>query len=326
MPRFQRARKNYIRAASIACVFISGIAAVMTFSALPAAAATRTFSGIGVTADGAGYGLISRAGEVYAFGSTLYHGNPAGFSGSIVGISVTSDGQGYAAISSTGQVYAYGTVAYHGNPAGFSGSIVGISVTSNGQGYAASSSIGQVYAYGTVKYWGNGDPGSDSTGSLQSRIASIGNAEYQNAGHNHESPAGSNCNYYTAALGAGSACSGGWRSEEWCADFARWVWGQAGAVTTGLSGAAISFEKSHGGWHSGNLSGIQVGDVIGWNFGGSPSDDHVSVVVGINANGSLNLLDGNWGNAIGARTIAGNTTSLTANGVNYTVSGYAIAA
>ena len=116
---------------------------------------TGSIVGISVTADGQGYAAISSSGQVYAYGTVQYHGNPTGFTGSIVGISVTADGQGYAAISSSGQVYAYGTVQYHGNPTGFTGSIVGISVTADGQGYAAISSSGQVYAYGTVQYHGN---------------------------------------------------------------------------------------------------------------------------------------------------------------------------
>jgi CHAP domain len=256
-------------------VLISCAMAAMALSALPADAATRTFTGIGVTADGSGYGLAA----------------------------------------SSGEVYAYGSVAYHGNPAGFSGSIVGISVTANGQGYVAESSIGQVYAYGTVKYWGNGDPGSNSISNLRIRIAGIANSEYQNPAHRSENPADSNCNYYTTALNAGSTgCANGWRSEEWCADFARWVWGQAGAVTDKLSPGAISFEtygSAHGTWHAGaSLSGIQVGDVIGWNFGGSTSDDHVSVVVAVNSSGIVNTLDGNWSNAISSRTISPNTSGI----------------
>ena len=168
-----------------------------------------------------------------------------------------------------------------------------------------------LYAPGNVAVWSTNTANS----SLGGRIAAIGNAEYRNSTHNHEIPTGSNCNYYSYDLGGGSACSNGWRSEEWCADFARWVWGRAGANTAGLNALAISFKSSRGGWHGGDLSGVRVGDVIGWHFGGSTSDDHVSLVVGINQDGSLNILDGNSSNDnIGARTIAANTT----------VSGYAI--
>ncbi|SNT63730.1 CHAP domain-containing protein [Asanoa hainanensis] len=124
-------------------------------TAEPAAAAPNTYRTISVTANGSGYVLTNTAGGTYAFGSVRYHGNPTGFSGSIIGVSTTADGSGYAAISSTGQVYAYGTVGHRGNPTGFSGSIAGISTTANGAGYVAVSTIGQVYAYGSVAYRGN---------------------------------------------------------------------------------------------------------------------------------------------------------------------------
>jgi len=115
----------------------------------------RTFSGISVTSAGDGYGLVDTSGENYDFGTVVSHGNPSGFTGSVVAVSVTADGNGYAEVSSTGQVYAYGTVRYWGNPTGFSGTITGISVTADGQGYAVVSSAGQNYDYGTVVSHGN---------------------------------------------------------------------------------------------------------------------------------------------------------------------------
>jgi len=163
-----------------------------------------------------------------------------------------------------------------------------------------------LYAPGNVAVWST----NTASSSLGGRIAAIGNAEYHNPAHNHEI-GGTNCNYYSYALGSGSACSNGWRAEAWCADFARWVWGQAGANTAGLGALANSFTKSRGGWHDHDLSGIQVGDVVGWHFGGSTIDDHVSLVVGINQNGSINILDGNnSNNAIGARTISPNASGV----------------
>lgn len=83
---------------------------------------------------------------------------------------------------------------------------------------------------------------------MTDRIVSIARAEAANSGRNRES--GTNCNYYSGALGAGSPCANGWRAQEWCADFARWVWGQAGARTAGLSGAAGSF-AGYGTYRSG---------------------------------------------------------------------------
>jgi hypothetical protein len=273
--------------------------------AAPMSATPRTFTGIDATADGQGYGLISDAGEVYAFGSLRYRANPAGFTGRITGLSTTADGQGYVAVSSAGQVYAYGTVQYRGNPAGFTGGIVGISATADGQGYAAVSGSGQVYAYGTVLYRGNGDPGPTSGSDLRSRIVDVAQREANDPSHNREI-GGANCNYYTTALNVGSPCSNGWRSRAWCADFARWVWAQVGANTGGLSGLAISFKSygtNHGTWHPGNLAGVQPGDVVGYNFGtSSTADDHVGIVVSVNPNGTVNTIEGNYSDRVKAGT------------------------
>jgi hypothetical protein len=122
--------------------------------AMPASAATRTFTAASLVGNGSGYVLTSDGGQTYAFGMP-YRGNPVGFSGRIAGISATADGVGYAEISSQGQVYAYGSVIYRGNPTGFSGTITDIAVTAGGQGYLAVSSTGQVYAYGNAIYRGN---------------------------------------------------------------------------------------------------------------------------------------------------------------------------
>jgi hypothetical protein len=59
--------------------------------------------------------------------------------------------QGYAAVSSTGQVYAYGTVAYHGNPYDIIGPATGIAVTASGSGYAVVTDTGQLHPYGPVR-------------------------------------------------------------------------------------------------------------------------------------------------------------------------------
>jgi len=118
-----------------------------------------------------------------------------------------------------------------------------------------------------VHYWGNGDPG--STGSLGAAITTIANRELNNGSRNVES-GGYNCNWYSTALGSGTIgrCSNGWRTEAWCADFARWVWGQSGARTTSLGGGAASFYtygSRFGTWHPG-LSGVKPGDAVVFNL------------------------------------------------------------
>jgi hypothetical protein len=147
--RLRLPRRRVARTAAALAV-VAGI-----LSTGSATAATRTFTDIAVTRDGQGYVAVAESGEVYAFGTAQYRGNPVGFTGKIVGISVTGDGLGYVAISSAGQVYAYGTAVYRGNPTGFTGSIVDVSVTADGLGYVAISSRGQVYAYGNAVYRGN---------------------------------------------------------------------------------------------------------------------------------------------------------------------------
>ncbi|GAA2712049.1 CHAP domain-containing protein [Actinoplanes palleronii] len=171
-----------------------------------------------------------------------------------------------------------------------------------------------VYGAGHVARWfsgvrtGSGDSGGSGVGA---RIASIARGEAANAARNHET--GTNCNYYSGALSAGSKCAGGWRSEAWCADFARWVWGQAGANTAGLTAGAISFQgygTKRGTWHAGaSLTGVQAGDVLGWRFGGGTADDHVGVVVAVGAD-SVTTVDGNYQNRITTRTIRRGTAGV----------------
>ncbi|BEL05334.1 hypothetical protein Q0Z83_035250 [Actinoplanes sichuanensis] len=264
--------------------------------------------GISTTADGSGYAAISSTGQVYAYGTVRYRGNPTGFTGQIVGVSTTADGSGYAAVSSIGQVYAYGSVVYRGNPAGFTGGITGISVTGNGTGYAAVSGIGQIYAYGTVAYRGNADPGSSSGGSdLRATIVAKARAEATNPARNRES-GGTDCNFYTPA-NKGRACGNGWRAQAWCADFARWIWKESGARTTGLNSLANSIQST-GTWRPGkDLTGVQPGDLVGWKFGGTTGDDHVGVVVAVNGN-SITTIDGNYGNAVKTHPFTRGTSDI----------------
>ncbi len=117
----------------------------------------------------------------------------------------------------------------------------------------------------------------------RSAIVTVAYNQLNDPSHNHEI-GGYNCNFFTSYFGAGSAgCSNGWRTEEWCADFARFTWGRAGvAYTSQLNAAAYSFYQygvNHGTWHGGNLTGIQEGDVIVFGLSGQYAA-HVAVYVG----------------------------------------------
>ncbi|MCO8276820.1 CHAP domain-containing protein [Actinoplanes sp. TRM 88003] len=287
---------------------------------------TGRIVGISATADGSGYAAVSSAGQVYAYGTVAYRGNPAGFSGQIAGISATANGSGYAAISSTGQVYAYGTVAYRGNPTGFTNGISGISVSGNGSGYAAVSGIGQVYAYGTVAYRGNADPGSTAPSGLRARIVERAIAELNNTSRNNGARP-SKCNFYSGTGTTGAVCTGPnkerWRSQDWCADFTRWVWGQSGANVGGLTAGAVSFKKygdAKRTWVPGNtLAGVQPGDAIVYDVNNASTwASHVGVVVAV-GNTTVTTIDGNFSGG----KIVRSTVTRGARFGSKTISGYA---
>jgi hypothetical protein len=156
--RNKRVRASRVsRLSTIIAALMALFASVLigTLTTGTAQAASRTFTGLGLTADGHGYLLTSSAGEFYAFGTASPQPNPTGFTGSIVGVATTADGRGTLAVSSAGQFYAYGTAHSWPNPTGFTGSIVGVAMTADGQGALAVSSAGQLYAYGTAHSWPN---------------------------------------------------------------------------------------------------------------------------------------------------------------------------
>ena len=259
---------------------------------------------VSVTADGQGYAAISGSGQVYAYGTAQHRGNPTGHSG-IVGISLTADGQGYVAVSNSGQVYAYGTTISRGNPSGFTGGIAAVATTADGAGYAALSGIGQVYAYGTVVHRGNADPNAGTASGVGTRIASIARTQAGDGSRNRE-VGGANCNYYTAQVQSSAAACGsqGWRAQAWCADFARWVWGQAGARTAGLTAGAISFRTGYGNYRSGaDLYGVQPGDALVFNQGTSTTeDDHVGIVTAVGSS-TVTMISGNMSDSVRSDTV-----------------------
>ncbi|MEP7020333.1 MAG: CHAP domain-containing protein, partial [Pseudonocardiales bacterium] len=100
----------------------------------------------------------------------------------------------------------------------------------------------------------------------------------------------------STALGVGPRghCANGWRTEQWCADFATWVWQHAGANTSGLNPGAISFKNygvRHGTWHTGSP---RVGDAVVFNVSGG-SASHVGLVVSASGN-SFVMISGNTRN------------------------------
>ena len=127
---------------------------------------------------------------------------------------------------------------------------------------------------------------------LRARIVSI--AEGQ-VGYSTD-PSNTYCNKFSAYWYAGvDDCGNDNRDEEWCADFAAWVWRQAGAVVAYqlapgyLNGQSASFYvwgTNHGTWHPvGSGYAPQPGDVAVYGLDTSAvTAVHVAVVVGTTGN------------------------------------------
>jgi CHAP domain len=100
-----------------------------------------------------------------------------------------------------------------------------------------------------------------------------------------------------------TSCSGnGGEGEYWCADFAAWVWQNAGVNITGLTPAAASFytDASENGStvHSSSSYAPQVGDVAVYGYSGGEAE-HNGIVVAVNSDGSIVTDNGDWGGAPG---------------------------
>jgi hypothetical protein len=129
-------------------------------------------------------------------------------------------------------------------------------------------------------------------------IANQAYYEYYNEARRFENPLGSNCNYFSGALGVGltSGCPGSFRWEEWCADYAKYVWkeAQVGAKDLDeLTPAALSFRtygQNHGTWST-SQSSLKFGDVVVYS---RPGGGHVGIVVDPNGSSSW-ILSGNSG-------------------------------
>ena len=114
-----------------------------------------------------------------------------------------------------------------------------------------------------------------------------------------------------------SSCTGnGGQPEYWCADFARWVWGAAGADTGGLSAAAGSFYVY--GQNHGTLSNVpQVGDAVVFDYKGGGYADHVAIVTQVNANGSIETVSGDWAGQGGSEAFFSSTSHVVLNAPAY---------
>ena len=124
--------------------------------------------------------------------------------------------------------------------------------------------------------------------STRERIVAIANSQ---VGYSAD-PQHSYCNKFSAYWNSGTAgCPSGEMSEEWCADFAAWVWQKAGAQLTygynpgEINAGAVSFYTwglANGHWHPAPSGYVAApGDVAIYgliSLGADPSAAHVAIV------------------------------------------------
>ncbi len=115
-----------------------------------------------------------------------------------------------------------------------------------------------------------------------------------------------------------SSCTGnGGQPEYWCADFARWVWANAGASNTSeLTAAAGSFYVY--GQNHGTLSNTpSLGAAVVFNYQGNGYADHVAIVTQLNTNGTIETVSGDWNGDSGTEAQFASTSKTVLNSPAY---------
>jgi uncharacterized protein YraI/plastocyanin len=97
-----------------------------------------------------------------------------------------------------------------------------------------------------------------------------------------------NCNKFSAYWG--------WDCVEWCSDYARYIWMQAGAKTTGLTQSSISFYNYgvNNGTFKANVAGVVVkpGDAVVW-ANSTSWGEHVGLVTDVSGS-TFRTIHGNF--------------------------------
>ncbi|MEW9553361.1 CHAP domain-containing protein, partial [Nonomuraea sp. NPDC050783] len=147
-------------------------------------------------------------------------------------------------------------------------------------------------------------------------IVAVAQSQLGNASRNQEQPAGSGCNYYTGYFRSWKPAGGcpatdgvQWRNSDWCADFAKYVWKNAGVsdadvpetsggVLTGWASSFKDYGTKHGTWQA-RSSGYkpQPGDAVVFDWTQNGEIDHVGIVKSA-TDTTVYTIEGNSGNRI----------------------------
>ncbi|WP_219826049.1 FG-GAP-like repeat-containing protein, partial [Nonomuraea typhae] len=115
-------------------------------------------------------------------------------------------------------------------------------------------------------------------------------------------------------------------TQEWCAYFAEWVWRNAGVspvFDTAVARAVGLWGVNSGLWSARPSDGIgnpEPGDVVVYGTPAQATGGHVSIVASVNADGTIDTIDGNWNEAVVRRSI--NPLTQRAGADNLLIAGY----
>ena len=167
-------------------------------------------------------------------------------------------------------------------------------------------------------------------GSLASHIVSLAMSQDQFHAAVQADPFSSNCNPYTAVLGRTAASSWGcpfargpyggvqYLAEDWCSDFAQWVWQASGANVSDVSAWSFNFivnGENLGTFQPGATNDPQPGDAVVWGDMAAGYGQHVGIVSAVSGS-QISMISGNWGDEV--------ADSGFFNPATYTVEGYPI--
>ncbi|HXY43331.1 MAG TPA: CHAP domain-containing protein, partial [Acidimicrobiales bacterium] len=115
-----------------------------------------------------------------------------------------------------------------------------------------------------------------------------------------------------------SSCTGnGGEPEYWCADFAKWVWANAGVADTSLlnplAGSFYLYGQQYG-----TLSAVPaVGDAAVFNYYGGGEAEHVAIVTQVNPDGTIETVSGDFNGDPGVESRFASTSSVVLNAPAY---------
>ncbi|MBF6555344.1 MAG: hypothetical protein IVW52_04130 [Acidimicrobiales bacterium] len=126
---------------------------------LSVVALNKPIVGMAITADAAGYWMVTSDGGIFAYGDAGFYGSMGGqrLNRPVVGIAATPDGQGYWLVASDGGVFAFGDAPFFGSMGGrhLNKPMVGLAPSPSG-GYWMVASDGGVFSFHAPFYGSTG--------------------------------------------------------------------------------------------------------------------------------------------------------------------------